>query len=427
MLLFMITFFVAAIFITIYLRFPQFRILKKIKECKNKKTKQAFYLSLGTNLGVGNLIGVAAAIYMGGSGVIFWMALFAFFASSLAYLENYYAILAQVKTKYGTFSGTCYTIIKFLNGKSAKYIALIFSIFLILTNTLFFPPIQINAVVSVFPINYKLIFSIFLIIVILFIVFGGIKRILKITDKFVFIFTIMYFIILVVGILFKINDIKDVINDILINAFNLKCVGVSSFFSMFNIAITKSLFSNEAGLGSAPMAHASTSETNPVKQGLYGIFEVFMDTIIICTMTSLTLLCGYLCGVEVTWGVDAGTELIANSYSLMFGGQFGSLILAVCISLFAFSTILSWALYGSRCCEYLLGTKSIKYYQVLFMIVIVIGACLKLDVVWKIADTLNGFMAIPNLIALLFLNGQVARETNRYFKEGLESLHLEIN
>ena len=175
--------------------------------------------------------------------------------------------------------------------------------------------------------------------------------------------------------------------------------------------VGRGVFSNEAGLGSAPMAHAASSESDPVKQGLYGIFEVFMDTIVICTLTALTL----LCGVDISWGQSAGAELISASFSTVFGTQAGSLIVAVGITLFALSTILSWSLYGSRCCEFLLGTKAAKVYQVAFVLVVLVGATLELELVWNIADTLNGFMAIPNLVALLGLSPVVIKLTKEHF------------
>lgn len=170
------------------------------------------------------------------------------------------------------------------------------------------------------------------------------------------------------------------------------------------------------------MAHAATSEIDPVKQGMYGIFEVFMDTIVICTLTALTLLCGVEAGVEISWGENAGSELIAAAFSTVFGEKIGALIIAVGIGLFALSTILSWSLYGTRCCEFLLGTRAVTVYQGIFIVAVVIGATLELELVWNIADTLNGFMAIPNLIALLGLSGVVVKLTKNHFdKEKIEA------
>jgi AGCS family alanine or glycine:cation symporter len=153
-------------------------------------------------------------------------------------------------------------------------------------------------------------------------------------------------------------------------------------------------------------------------QGMYGIFEVFMDTIVICTLTALVLLCGVHSGVEVQWGTGGGVELIIASISLVFGAKFGSTVVAIAVVLFALSTVLSWALYGSRCFEFLLGRKLLPVYQTVFVLVCLIGASMELGLVWNIADTLNGFMAIPNLIALIGLSGVVVKLTKDHFSSG---------
>ena len=190
--------------------------------------------------------------------------------------------------------------------------------------------------------------------------------------------------------------------------------------------VARGVFSNEAGLGSAPMAHAASSETDPVKQGLYGIFEVFMDTIVICSLTALALLCGTLgAGLTLDWGGSAGTANVAAAFSSVFGSQIGSLLIAVGITLFALSTVLSWSLYGTRCFEYLFGLQYVKIYQVAFIIIVVIGSTLELSLVWNIADTLNGFMAIPNLIALLGLSGVVIQLTKEHFSDPAKMAHDE--
>ena len=175
----------------------------------------------------------------------------------------------------------------------------------------------------------------------------------------------------------------------------------------------RGIFSNEAGLGTAPMAHATTSESVPVRQAVYGIFEVFIDTIVICTLTGLTLLCS---GIDLNIGTAGDTSLVAASLGTVFTQKGGALIIAIGLALFAFSTILGWALYGSRCCEFIFGPKAIKPYQIVYVIIIVVGATVNLGLVWEIADTLNGLMAIPNLIAVAGLSGVVVKETREYFK-----------
>lgn len=179
--------------------------------------------------------------------------------------------------------------------------------------------------------------------------------------------------------------------------------------------VKRGVFSNEAGLGSAPIAHAASSESNPVKQGLYGIFEVFMDTIVICTLTGLTLLLT-ADKIGITYGKDPGTSLNAQALGTVFGSQIGALIIAIGLSLFALSTVLSWGLYGTRCWEYILGTKAIKPYQIIFTLVVLVGATMDLGLAWDIADTLNGLMAIPNLIAIFALSGVVFKTTKEFFQ-----------
>ena len=187
--------------------------------------------------------------------------------------------------------------------------------------------------------------------------------------------------------------------------------------------VKRGVFSNEAGLGSAPIAHATTSETEPVRQGLYGIFEVFMDTIVICTLTGLALLCGfYGAGLDLHYGTQGYTDMNATALGTVFTPQGGSLVIAIGIALFAFSTVLSWALYGSRCCEFIFGSKAIKPYQIVFVVVVFIGAVMDLGLAWDIADTLNGLMAIPNLIGVIGLSGVVVKTTKEYFASGK---HLE--
>ena len=192
---------------------------------------------------------------------------------------------------------------------------------------------------------------------------------------------------------------------------------VGSMFVVISWGMKRGIFSNEAGLGTAPMAHATTSETVPAKQAMYGIFEVFLDTIVICTLTGLTLLCGaYHGGVDLNIGTMGETNLVAYSLGTLFTEKGGSLIIAIGLALFAFSTILGWALYGSRCCEFVFGTKAIKPYYVVYIICTVLGATVDLGVIWDISDTLNGCMAIPNLIGIVALSGVVVKETREYFK-----------
>ena len=183
--------------------------------------------------------------------------------------------------------------------------------------------------------------------------------------------------------------------------------------------VGRGLFSNEAGLGSAPIAHAAADTDSAVRQGLFGIFEVFADTIVICTLTALTVLCS---GIAVPYGQSGiGADLAISAFTTSFGGKAAGVTVAIGLTLFALSTVLSWGLYGTRCAEYLFGAKVIKPYQVIFCLFMIVGATMRLDLAWAIADTLNGLMAIPNLVALLLLSPVVVRLTVEFFKkEGLK-------
>ncbi|NLE13503.1 MAG: alanine:cation symporter family protein [Clostridiales bacterium] len=203
------------------------------------------------------------------------------------------------------------------------------------------------------------------------------------------------------------------------NAFTVRAafggaVGVT-ILTTIQKGVGRGVFSNEAGLGSAPMAHAATSETDPVKQGIYGIFEVFVDTMIICSLTAFVLLTSAARGgITPDWGGEGGTDLISAAFGSVIGNKPGALVIAAAILLFALSTVLSWSLYGTRCFEYLFGTKLSIVYKILFIAAVVVGSTLSMQLVWDIADTLNGFMAIPNLIALLALSGTVTKVTKDF-------------
>lgn len=272
---------------------------------------------------------------------------------------------------------------------------------------------------QVVPIS-SIVIGVIIAIIVALVLLGGIKRIGSVTEKLVPFMAVVYILAALIVIIVNIGSLGHVLAMIFKGAFNADAALGGAFgitiMTTIQKGVGRGVFSNEAGLGSAPMAHAASSESDPVKQGLYGIFEVFMDTIVICTLTSLSLLCGASgAGVEIAWGANAGTELISAAFGSVFGGQIGSMIIAVGITLFALSTVLSWSLYGTRCFEFLFGTKAVRVYQVIFILVIVVGSTLELSLVWNIADMLNGFMAIPNLVALLGLSGVVFKLTKEHF------------
>lgn len=248
---------------------------------------------------------------------------------------------------------------------------------------------------------------------------GGVKRIGQVTEKLVPGMAVIYIVCALIVVFANLSAVPGVFASIFKGAFNPAAVTGGAAGISIKLAMTKGVgrgvFSNEAGLGSAPIAHAATSERNPVKQGLYGIFEVFMDTIVICTLTALVVLCSGAADGNYGNNDLAGVPTAVAGFSSVFGDKVGSLILAVGLLLFATSTILGWALYGTRCAEFLFGSKIIRPYQIIFCLVVIGGAVADLSLVWTISDTLNGLMSIPNLIALLLLSPVVIKVTKEHF------------
>lgn len=247
---------------------------------------------------------------------------------------------------------------------------------------------------------------------------GGIKRIGKITEFVVPFMSFLYIIFTLTVIFCNFRNVGNAFGMIFAAAFTPKAVlGAASGIALKEALVwglRRSAFSNEAGLGSAAIAHAAAETDSAVKQGLFGIFEVFADTLVICTLTGLTVI---VSGVDIAFGVKPGAELITNAFATIFGNRLASLFVAIALVFFAYSTILGWSLYGTRCTEYLFGMKATKVYQIIFIAMIVVGATTSLDVAWDLADTFNGLMAIPNFIALFALSGVVAKLTKEYFAD----------
>ena len=418
------------------------KVFKKQQAGEGEVTPfQAVTTALAATVGTGNIAGVTGAIVVGGPGAVFWMWVSALFGMLTKYSEVVLSVRFRERNAKGDWVGGPMYYIKNGLGKKWNWLAGVFCVLTALAafgignmtqvNTI---ASSINTAVAAFggdpagnavtifgqtvPVTSIVIGAVVAVLTAL-VLLGGIKRIGAVTEKLVPVMAVIYIACALAVVFTNIGSLGKVFGMIFKGAFNPDAVmgGVTGTLIMTTIqkGVGRGVFSNEAGLGSAPMAHAATSETNPVKQGLYGIFEVFMDTIVICTLTALSLLCGAEAGVQIPWGGSGGAELISASFSTVFGVKAGSLVVAVGISLFALSTILGWSLYGSRACEYLFGHKAVPIYQVIFVFVVLIGATLKLDLVWDIADTLNGFMAIPNLIALLGLSGVVVRLTKEHF------------
>ena len=419
------------------------KIFKKQQAGEGEVTPfQAMSTALAATVGTGNIAGVTGAILIGGPGAVFWMWMSAFFGMITKYAEVVLAIRYRERNEKGDWVGGPMYYIKNGMGKNWKWLGIVFSVLACLAafgignmtqiNTI---ATSINTAMSSMGVNVAASVSLFgqsfqisnLIIGVLIagivgmVLLGGVKRIGAVAEKLVPFMAAVYILVSLTVVFFNLDAVGPIFASIFKGAFSPDAALGGAFGITVMTAVQKGIgrgvFSNEAGLGSAPMAHAASSETNPVKQGLYGVFEVFMDTIIICTLTALVLMCGIHSGVEVSWGQGGGVELISASISTIFGNRLGSIIVAVSIVLFALSTVLSWALYGSRCFEFLFGSKVLPVYQIIFVLVCVVGASMQLDLVWNIADTLNGFMAIPNLIAVLALSGVVVKLTRDHFRK----------
>ena len=402
---------------------------------------QAVSTALAATVGTGNIAGVTGAICVGGPGAVFWMWVSALFGMVTKYAEVVLAVRYRERNAQGDRVGGPMYYIRNGLGQKWNWLACVFCVLGALAAFGIGNMTQVNTIASsintaidsfggstaaytvelfgqTVPISSVMTGCVIAMIVGM-VLFGGIKRIGAVAEKMVPVMAAIYIVASLIVVGGNLGSLGAVFGMIFKGAFSAEAALGGAFgitiMTTIQKGVGRGVFSNEAGLGSAPMAHAASSEKDPVKQGLYGIFEVFMDTIVICTLTALTLLCG--AGDKIVWGESAGAELIAASFSSMFGAQMGSMMVAVGITLFALSTILSWSLYGSRCFEFLTGGKGVRAYQILFVIVVVIGATLKLDLVWNIADTLNGFMAVPNLVALLGLSPVVVKLTKAYFSK----------
>ncbi|MBQ7144742.1 MAG: sodium:alanine symporter family protein [Oscillospiraceae bacterium] len=393
---------------------------------------QAVTTALAATVGTGNIVGTSQAIALGGYGAVFWLWLAALVGMCTKYSEVTLAVKYRERDDKGDWVGGPMYYIKNGLGKSWGWLAVLFCVFTVFASFGIGNMSQVNSVTgSVIgavrsftevseqtAVTLRWVLGVVLAVLIGVILIGGIKRIGQVTEKLIPFMSVLYILFTLVVIFGNVGEIGHAFGLIFSNAFTPRAVGGAASGIMLKETIVwglrRSAFSNEAGLGSAAIAHAASSETNPVRQGLYGIFEVFADTIVICTLTALTVI---VSGVPIEFGVKPGSELIVSAFSTVFGGKIAALFVALALMLFAFSTVLGWALYGARCVQFLFGTKAIRWYQVIFVLVAVVGCVTSVDVVWDISDTFNGLMAIPNFIAVFGLSGVVAKLTREYFRK----------
>ncbi len=435
------------IYMCIRCGFPQFthfgHIMKNTlgKAFEKSETKEgsvspfkAMCTALAASIGTGNIAGVSGAIAIGGPGAVFWMWVSALLGMCTKFCEVTLAIRFRERNEKGDWVGGPMYYIKNGLGKNWQWLSVLFCVFGALAAFGIGNMTQINTICStvtgaiknfVPTVNGTLVAWIIggLCCVISFIVYiGGIESIGDVCALLVPVMAVIYIIASIVVIILNISAVPTAFAAIFKGAFAPASVAGGLAGATIKTAITKGvgrgIFSNEAGLGSAPIAHAAADVDHPVKQGMFGVFEVFMDTIVVCTMTALVVLLGYgVNNIEAdgVFGHDAGAELTIKGFTSVFGEKIPGVVIAVCLTLFAFSTVLTWGLYGTRCMEYLFGYKVAKVYQVIFCLVMVLGGIVELELAWNIADTLNGLMAIPNLIAILALSPVVIKLTKEYF------------
>lgn len=383
---------------------------------------QAVCTALAGTVGTGNIAGVAGAIALGGPGAIFWMWCSAFLGMCTKFSEVTLAIHFREKNANGEYVGGPMYYIK--NGLSKKwhFLSVLYALFGVLTVFGTGNATQVNTIVSsihsalhnlhiidgTVDERANLIFGIFIAAFVAMVLLGGIQRIGQVSEKLVPFMAALYVILAIGVVILHISRVPAVFAMIFKSAFTPQAATggiIGSMFLSMKKGVSRGIFSNEAGLGTGSIAHACADTNNAVHQGMFGIFEVFMDTIVICTLTGLVILLG---APNIVYGQAAGAELTISGFTATYGGWV-SIFTAVAMCCFAFSTIIGWGLYGSRCIEFLGGEKLVRPFLVAYSFVSIIGATINLGLLWDIADTFNGLMAIPNLIALLILSGQVKK------------------
>ena len=393
---------------------------------------QAVCTALAGTVGTGNIAGVAGAIAIGGPGAVFWMWCSALLGMCTKFAEVTLAVHYRERSDAGEWVGGPMYYIKNGLGKRWQFLAVLYSLLGVLTVFGTGNATQVNTITTaidtallefhivaedILP-TLNLVIGILCAMLVAMVLLGGIKRIGSVSEKLVP-FMALFYVILAVGVvLLNLPRLPYVIEEIFAGAFNPAAFtggAIGSLFLSMKNGVSRGIFSNEAGLGTGSIAHACADTRKPVKQGMFGIFEVFADTIVICTLTAMVILCS---SVPVNYGTAAGAELTISGFTATYGGG-ASLFTAVALCCFAFSTIIGWGLYGSRFATFLFKTdKIVKPFFVVYSFVAILGATLDLGILWGVADTFNGLMSIPNLIALFLLSGTVVKLANEYFGEG---------
>ncbi len=391
---------------------------------------QAVCTALAATVGTGNIAGVAGAIALGGPGAVFWMWVSAFLGMCTKFSEVVLAVHYRERNANGDYVGGPMYYIKNGLGDKWMWLAYLYAFFGACAVFGTGNATQVNTITAAIDsalINFNLIdtadiatcnlaIGIVISALVALILIGGVKRIGAVAEKLVPFMALLYVGLAIGLIIVKIDAVPAVFASIIKGAFTPSAVtggAVGAFFLSMKNGVSRGIFSNEAGLGTGSIAHACADTKKPVKQGMFGIFEVFMDTIVICTMTALVIL---LSGVAVPFGQAAGAELTISGFTSVYG-NWVSIFTAVSMCCFAFTTIIAWGLYGARCIEFLFGNKVIKIYTALYALISIVGATMDLGIIWGVSDTFNGFMIVPNLIAVFLLAPTVVRLLREHFEK----------
>ncbi len=383
---------------------------------------QAVCTALAATVGTGNIAGVAGAIAIGGPGAVFWMWCSALLGMCTKFVEVTLAVRFREKNREGDWVGGPMYYIK--NGLPQKwhFLAVLYAILGMLTVFGTGNATQVNAIITAVDtaiLNFhqmgarqmaslNLVIGILIALTVALVLVGGLKRIGNVAEKLVPFMALVYVLMALGVLVLNLNRVPEVLASIVKGAFSPSAVtggAVGSMFLCMKKGVSRGIFSNEAGLGTGSIAHAASDVDDPIRQGYFGIFEVFADTIIICSMTAFVIL---VSGEHIAYGAAAGAELTIGGFTAVYG-SWASLLAAVAMCCFAFSTIIGWGLYGTRCLEFLVGSKANRGFMIVYSFVAIIGATVDLGLLWDLSETFNGMMVIPNLIALFLLSGTVAK------------------
>lgn len=378
---------------------------------------QALSTALSATVGTGNIAGVATAISLGGPGALFWMWVTAFLGMATKFTESTLALKFREIDQNGVSGGPMYTL---LHGLKMKRTAMFFAMFAAIASFGIGNLVQVNSVVDGLVFidpeikNYKWVVGLIMSALVGMVILGGVKRIAKVACTIVPFMAIVYIGVAMLVLINEYQQIPAAIYTIFNHALNPWAVGGAAVGEAIRWGVARGLFSNEAGLGSSPMAHAAATTNEPVREGLVAMLEPFVDTLVICSMTGLAIV---VTGAYINAPEDVtGASLTAYAFSQSIGRS-GAIIVGGGLALFAFSTIIAWSYYGDRSVKFMFGEKSVLPYRIIYTLLIIVGAVVPLQLVWNIADITNILMAIPNLIALVLLSALVKKMKNEYFEK----------